>query len=92
MNALFCNETEAWNNIYNIACGDTTSLNQMFCILKETAGSTIEPAYGPNRLGDIKDSMANIDKARQHLKYEPAIRIKEGLALTYNWFKKQRNG
>lgn len=84
--ALFNTNSEADNQLYNIACGETTSLNTMFAVLKKLSQKTIEPTYGPNRAGDIKDSLANISKANALLNYQPGIKINEGLALTYEWF------
>ena len=89
--ALFA-EGEAVNQVYNVAVGDRTSLQQLFNILKRLAGSNLKPAYGPERPGDIRDSLASIDKASQWLDYQPQIRIEQGLQLTWEWFKKEFGG
>ncbi|MBP5584136.1 MAG: hypothetical protein J6X43_09330 [Bacteroidales bacterium] len=47
---------------------------------------TIKPLYGDPRKGDIKNSLASIEKARRILHYEPEIFVKEGIALTTKWF------
>lgn len=80
----------AINQVYNIAVGDRTSLNDLFYILKEEARSDVEPTYVPDRAGDIRDSLADISKARTLLGYNPQIRIKEGIQLTLAWFKNNR--
>ncbi|MES2732825.1 MAG: SDR family oxidoreductase [Bacteroidota bacterium] len=85
--ALF-SEEKALNQVYNVAVGDRTSLNQLFELLKKHAGSTLTAIYGSDRPGDIRDSLANIDKGRQLLGYEPEIHIEEGLQRTWEWFKK----
>ena len=77
----------ALNEVYNIAVADRTSLNDLFNILKEEAGSNITPEYGPDRPGDIRDSLADISKAKNLLGYDPQIRIREGLQQTLAWFK-----
>jgi UDP-N-acetylglucosamine 4-epimerase len=77
----------AINQVYNIAVGDRTSLNDLFNILKEEAGSDVVPEYGPDRAGDIRDSLADISKAGRLLGYNPRIRIREGLKQTLEWFK-----
>ncbi|WP_133271251.1 SDR family oxidoreductase [Hymenobacter radiodurans] len=77
----------ALNEVYNIAVADRTSLNDLFNILKEEAGSDITPEYGPDRPGDIRDSLADISKAKNLLGYDPQIRIREGLQQTLAWFK-----
>ncbi|MGV3540127.1 MAG: LPS biosynthesis protein WbpP, partial [Rufibacter sp.] len=67
--------------------GDRTSLNGLFNILKEEAGVDITPEYGPERAGDIRDSLADISKAQRLLGYNPQIRIREGLQKTLAWFR-----
>ncbi|GHA63730.1 SDR family oxidoreductase [Pontibacter akesuensis] len=84
--ALVAN-SEAVNQVYNIAVGDRTSLLEMFNILKETAGSDVEPVHGPDRAGDIRDSLADTSKAQRLLDYNPQVRITEGLQRTFDWFK-----
>jgi UDP-N-acetylglucosamine 4-epimerase len=85
--AALTDNPEADNQIYNIAVGDRTSLNQMFGILKKHAGSSLEPVYGPERPGDIRDSLADISRANKLLGYDPAIKIEQGLQITLEWFK-----
>jgi UDP-N-acetylglucosamine/UDP-N-acetylgalactosamine 4-epimerase len=80
----------AINQVYNVAVGDRTSLNDLFDILKEEAGADITPIYGPNRPGDIRDSLADISKARSLLGYEPQVRIREGLRQTLEWFRQNQ--
>jgi UDP-N-acetylglucosamine 4-epimerase len=79
--------SEAVNQVYNIAVGDRTSLVQMYDILREEAHSTLAPKFGPNRAGDIRDSLADISKAETRLGYTPQVRIREGLQQTLSWFK-----
>ncbi|QNF35404.1 SDR family oxidoreductase [Adhaeribacter swui] len=85
--AALVQNPEAINQVYNIAVGDRTSLNDLFNILKEEAQSEINPTYGPERAGDIRDSLADITKARTLLGYAPQIKIKEGLQITLDWFR-----
>ncbi|AIZ62837.1 Vi polysaccharide biosynthesis protein VipB/TviC [Hymenobacter sp. DG25B] len=85
--AALVQNPEAVNQVYNIAVADRTSLNDLFNILKEEAGSDINPEYGPDRAGDIRDSLADISKARNLLGYDPQIRIREGLQKTLAWFE-----
>lgn len=80
----------AVNQVYNVAVADRTSLNDLFNILKEEAGSDITPEYGPDRAGDIRDSLADISKANNLLGYQPQIRIREGLQKTLAWFKENQ--
>jgi len=85
--AALVDNPAAINQVYNIAVGDRTSLNDLFYILKEEAGSEIEAIYGLDRAGDIRDSLADISKAQRLLGYEPQIRIREGLQITLDWFR-----
>jgi UDP-N-acetylglucosamine 4-epimerase len=79
---------EAVGEVFNVACGDRTSLNQLYFLLQELGNSTLQPNYGPPRTGDIQDSLADISKIEKLLNYKPTIRIKEGLQLTLAWFGK----
>ncbi|GAB3005837.1 SDR family oxidoreductase [Niabella terrae] len=85
--ALFTENSEAVNTVYNIACGDETSLNGLFDQLKQAAGSNLEPLHGPERVGDVKHSLADVSKARDLLGYNPSIKIEEGLAKTFQWYQ-----
>ena len=88
--ALFTNHAGAVNQVYNIACGAQTSLLQLFDHLKAEAGSDLVPIYGPERTGDVKHSLADISKARDLLGYSPQVGEKEGLKITFNWYKQNR--
>ena len=85
--ALFTDNKKAINQIYNIACGDQTSLLQLFDSLKQEASSSLTPLHGPDRPGDVKHSLADISKARTLLGYDPAISVADGLKATFVWYK-----
>lgn len=76
------------HEVCNIAFGERTSLVQLWDMIQEADGSKLEANYGPERAGDIKDSLANISKANQLLGYKPEFSMAQGLDQTYNWFKK----
>lgn len=84
--AALTHNTEARGEIFNIACGDRTTVNELFQVLKDISGSDIIPVYLDERPGDIRDSLADISKAHQTLGYMPGVKIKDGLELTYKWF------
>ncbi|MDX2281792.1 MAG: SDR family oxidoreductase [Saprospiraceae bacterium] len=84
--ALFTEDSNALNQIYNIACGHTTSLNQMVEALRIISGKDIQANHGPNRRGDIPHSLADISKAQQLLGYQPQMLFQAGLTQTYQWF------
>jgi UDP-N-acetylglucosamine/UDP-N-acetylgalactosamine 4-epimerase len=85
--ALFTENREAVNQVYNVAIGEQTSLNQLFEMIKEVAGSDLAPRYGEERKGDVKHSLADISKARTLLGYEPGVSIKEGLKIAFEWYR-----
>jgi UDP-N-acetylglucosamine 4-epimerase len=85
--ALFTQNEEAVNQVFNIACGEQTSLNELFQNIKQIAGSDLAPIYGPERAGDVKHSLADITKARTFLSYQPEVTIKEGLKTAFEWYR-----
>ncbi|MBC7922055.1 MAG: SDR family oxidoreductase [Ferruginibacter sp.] len=89
--ALFADD-QAVNHVYNVAAGDRTSLNQLFTLLQQLAASELTATYAPDRPGDIRDSLASVEKARIRLGYDPQVRIREGLAITWEWFKQEFGG
>ncbi|MDG1278223.1 MAG: GDP-mannose 4,6-dehydratase [Algoriphagus sp.] len=82
-------ETKKLSNheIFNVACGEQVSLNQVVKTLKTISGLEIEPSYDPERAGDIKHSLASIAKASEVLDYYPLVKFKEGLKLTYQYIE-----
>ncbi|MFL5808397.1 MAG: SDR family oxidoreductase [Flavisolibacter sp.] len=86
--ALFVDNTAAVNQVYNIAFGERTSLNQLFEMIKEIGGSDLAPKYGPERKGDVKHSLADISKAKKLLGYNPPFNIREGLKEAFEWYRK----
>jgi len=88
--SLFTTNKEAINQVYNIACGEQTSLLELFNGLKKEAATSLQPVFGPERLGDVKHSLADISKARQLLGYNPVVNVEEGLQKTFNWYKSQK--
>lgn len=86
--ALFTENKEALNQIYNVACGDQMSLNDMIGLLQDLSGKGLKPNYGPERPGDVKHSKADISKIETLLGYKPQVRFKEGLGKVYAWYEK----
>jgi len=85
---------EALNQVYNVANGERTSLNQLFYFIRDLAAGfdkdimKIEPDYGPARAGDIPHSLASIEKAKKLLSYSPAFNVEEGLKEAVKWYWK----
>lgn len=82
-----CEAPEASGHVINVATGARISLNQLFAALAELLGSPLEPTYREARAGDVRDSQADITKARRLLGYQPLVAFEDGLRLTIDWFK-----
>jgi UDP-N-acetylglucosamine 4-epimerase len=89
--ALFTPNPDAVNQVYNVAFGERTTLNEVFEMIKEIAGSDLAPRYGPERKGDVRHSLADISKAKSALDYDPVFSVKEGLKITFEWYRKQHH-
>lgn len=87
LRAIFTDNPAALNQVYNVAVGQRTTLTELFENLRVVAGSDLEAIYGPARKGDIQHSLADISKAKNLLGYDPKIDVKEGLRITFEWYK-----
>ncbi len=85
--AMFAGNINTEGDVYNIAVGERISLNQLTEILNRLVGSNITSVYKAERAGDVRDSLADISKAKTNLEYSPVIKIEEGLKYTLEWFK-----
>lgn len=86
--ALFSTNEQAWNQVYNIACGEQHTVNQLFDTLKSfTPNKDLAPIHRESRLGDVRDSLADISKAKKLLNYQPTITLAHGLKLALDWYK-----
>jgi nucleoside-diphosphate-sugar epimerase len=81
-NLLAASAPEAVGTVINVGCGERISLNTVLRIAGELLGTTIEAEYHEPRPGDVRDSLADISKARKLLGYTPHIRFAEGLERT----------
>jgi UDP-N-acetylglucosamine 4-epimerase len=78
----------ARNEIINIAFGERTTLNQLWNYICQYTSVDLSPKYREERAGDVKHSLANINKARTLIGYNPQISIKQGLETTIAWYEK----
>lgn len=86
--ALFCDEEQAWNQVYNVACGEQNTINQLFSSLKSfVPSSNVSSIHRSERVGDVKHSLADISKAGSLLNYAPDVSLVKGLEITLNWYK-----
>lgn len=70
----------------NIGCGGRHSLNELLRQIQAALGTDIQPEYVGPRAGDVRDSQADIEKARTLIGYEPVAQLREGLQETVEWF------
>ena len=84
-------KVDAGNQIYNVAYGSSTSLNELVALIKDaialrkSQATLTNVSYGPFRKGDIPHSLASIDKIKTNLDYSPSVSIKEGIQKTVDW-------
>ncbi len=83
---------EAPGQVFNVAVGTTTGLNDLLAMIQERLGAidpaiaSIRPVHRPDRPGDVRDSLANIDRAGALLGYRPAITVQQGLDRAVPWY------
>ena len=80
----------AAGEVFNVACGEQTSLNQILDDLRKVTEVDVDLEYGPDRPGDVKHSLADISKARDILDYNPAVSAQEGLRRSVTWYRTAR--
>ena len=85
--ALFTENEEAFNQVYNVALGDSITINEMWNELKLIGNSELNANYRSSRQGDVRASLADISKAKTLLNYDPKIKVKEGLKKSFDWYK-----
>ncbi len=75
--------------VVNIGCGERHTLNELLEFLGGILETSVEPEYGPERSGDVRHSLADIQKARRRIGYDPAVGFEEGLRRTVRWYKER---
>lgn len=88
-NLLACHAEGAAGTVFNIGCGEQTSINRLAALIGELMEFDIKPVYAPPRVGDVRHSRADISKAQRLLGYHPCVRLKAGLRNTIDWFRNQ---
>jgi len=86
-NLLACEAKVTGARVYNIACGGRYTLNQLYAALRERIGANVEPTYGPPRPGDVKHSMAGIERIQEELGYRVDVPFEEGIDRTVQWYQ-----
>lgn len=86
---MLTNNAAALNQVYNVAVGENYSVNYLFHAVRERLGSDFEATYREARAGDIRDSLADISKAKDLLGYQPTRGFEEGLEATIDYFRER---
>jgi nucleoside-diphosphate-sugar epimerase len=86
-NLLACEAPNASGQVINVGTGGRVSLNQTLQLLRKITGKDLVAKHEPTREGDIRDSQAEISKARELLGYEPTVLFEEGLERTFAWYQ-----
>jgi nucleoside-diphosphate-sugar epimerase len=85
-NLLACDAPEAaLGQVFNVGCGERISVNHLWEIIREEMGSTLRPIYREARAGDVRDSLASLDRSERILGYRPLVDLREGLRRTIAW-------
>jgi UDP-N-acetylglucosamine/UDP-N-acetylgalactosamine 4-epimerase len=94
--AAVCNGTEAVNRVYNVACGESTTLTELYRLIRDCLAphkpeiQNLDPVYGPPRTGDIRHSLADITLVKDLLGYEPACSVHQGMNECIQWYVHNR--
>lgn len=86
-NLLAAGATQGFGEVFNVACGEKISLNEIIKLLQVSIGKEVTVKYGKDRVGDVKHSLADISKAKKIIKYSPVVTFEEGLKRTIEWYK-----
>ena len=82
-----CEAPNVAGTVINVAIGSRTSLNELLRVMARLVGTKADPIFKEARLGDIRDSQADISKAKALLGYEPSVSLEDGLRETLAWCK-----
>jgi UDP-glucose 4-epimerase len=86
-NLLAAETGQGVGEVFNIAGGSPSTLNQLAAWLNQLLGTSLAPVYEPPRPADIRHSYASIQKTERVLGYRPNVQVQEGLRQTVEWFK-----
>jgi len=84
-----CTAPEAAGEAINVACGTRISLNELLRVMNAVVGTSVQAIYAEPRAGDVRDSQADITKAKRLLGYVPIVGLEEGLRHTLDWCRRE---
>ena len=73
--------------VFNVGCGERISVNRLWEAIQEATGARVEALHGPEREGDVRDSLASLDKIQRHIGYEVTVSLAEGIRGTVDWLE-----
>jgi nucleoside-diphosphate-sugar epimerase len=86
-NLLACQATRASGEFVNVACGDRVTVEGLCYMIGELVGHVLDPKRRPARPGDVRHSLADIDKAQLVIGYRPTVTLRDGLERTIAWYR-----
>ncbi len=86
-NLLACDSNLDGGRVFNCACGDRFTLNELYDRIRDHLGVDYEAKYEAPRVGDVKHSMAGIDRIQKELGYKPTVSFDDGLKRTVDWYQ-----
>ena len=89
--ALFTANEKAMGEVFNVAVGENFSLIELYETIKEKIGATAAAVHREERPGDVKNSLADISKAKELLDYNPSVKFKDGIGRTIDWFLENKS-
>ena len=82
-----CIAPGASGSVFNVGVGEQHTLNEIITLLNKIFGREVKPRYDAPRVGDVRESLADISRARSVLGYKPMVTFEEGLRLTVEWYR-----
>jgi UDP-N-acetylglucosamine 4-epimerase len=87
-NMLACTAPLGPEGVFNVGCGGRVTLNELWRAISRATGARAEPRYEPGRPGDVRHSLASLDRIERVLGYRPQVSLDEGLRRTVEYFAK----
>ncbi|MBN1490222.1 MAG: SDR family oxidoreductase [Phycisphaerae bacterium] len=86
-NLLCAKVAKTAGQVLNLACGERISINRIIARINEHLGKNVQPIYEPMRPGDVRDSLADISRAREVIGFEPQVCFDDGLGRAIDWYR-----
>jgi UDP-N-acetylglucosamine 4-epimerase len=80
-------ESKAWGRAFNVGCGERVNLLELYSEIRKIVGSGKDPIHREVREGDVKDSLADLERTKKFLGYNPFVNWREGLQKTVDWYR-----